>query len=191
VRSPAQPLPKADTVEISDGQFAGHPVGSLVIMRSPCVHAQTYHYQINYDGELRVHAKITCGSLVNAGGGEALCKLGPKLTCDGRTGTSAPAGTHYVVEESGVGVQGKGSYSWADRQEASALMAKIRAPEAKKCDAVLARQARDQPSAQTSQSAARTQAQQDCRPTLEQLGGSRHGGRAVLGNGRDVTVLCP
>jgi hypothetical protein len=96
----------ADTVDVHDGAFAGHPTG-VTVTNAPCVYGDRYHYELSSDGKLTVLGPLVCGTFKGSSGGEEICYLNPQLNCGSRTGFSAGAGVPYAINESGVKVGSK------------------------------------------------------------------------------------
>jgi hypothetical protein len=176
-------------MEIQEGPLIGHPVAGMTMMNAPCVYGDHFHYEIHPDGELRVFGPITCGEVKGGAGGEQVCYLDPQLRCQSRQGFSLGAGTPYLINENGVKVGDK-IYPWANPQEAIALMPSVQTRAKEKCNVVLFWQALDTKNNRMTESAERVREQESCKLTLEQICASAHGRSAVLGNGKDVTVLC-
>jgi hypothetical protein len=181
VNSPAT----ADTVDVHDGAFAGHPTG-VVVTNAPCVYGDRYHYELNSDGKLTVLGPLVCGNFKGSSGGEEICYLNPQLNCQSRTGFSAGAGAPYAIDESGVKVGGK-VIPWINPQQAIALMPSIRTRAEAKCDTVLFWQAKDKEHNHVTSVTSRMEAQEACRPTLVQICASSGG---KLANGKDISILC-
>lgn len=186
----AQNAVTANTVEITDGPVIGRTVAAMKVMNSSCVYGEHYHFELSPQGELHIHAPITCGR-INAGGGELVCILGPELSCQSRKEYGPDPTAPYAVDSSGVHT-GRRTYAWVDPSQAAALFDGIRARATGKCNRVLFDQAletkRNPPSTPTpDQSSERTA----CNPVLRQVCTSAHGGAARLENGKDVSVLCP
>jgi hypothetical protein len=176
----------ADTVDVHDGAFAGHAAG-IMVMNTPCVYGDRYHYEINSEGLLRVLGPLVCGnSKVNSTGGEDICFLNAQLTCRSRTGFSSGPAAVYVVSESGVKVGNK-VVSWVYPQQATALMPSIRERAKTKCDTVLFWQAKDKQNNRPTSIPAKMDDQEGCKSTLVQICASSGG---KLDNGKDISNLC-
>jgi hypothetical protein len=182
------PTTNARTIEIHEGPLIGHPAG-MTMMNAPCFYGDHFHYEIHSDGELRVYGPITCGKVPSGAGGEQVCYLDPRLRCQARQSFSLGAGTPYSINEHGVKAGDK-TYAWANPQEAIALMPSIQTRAKEKCNEVLFWQSLDTKNNRTNSSAERVREQESCKLTLQQICASAHGRPAVLGNGKDVTVLC-
>jgi hypothetical protein len=176
----------ADTVDVHDGAFAGHPAG-ITVMSTPCVYGDRYHYQINSEGVLKVLGPIDCGnSKINSIGGEEICYLNAQLNCVSRTGFSMGAGTPYSTNESGVKVGNK-VVPWVDPQKAIALMPSIATRAKAKCDTVLFWQSKEKAQNKTTSIPSKMDAQEECKSTLVQICASTGG---KLENGKDISNLC-
>ena len=176
----------ADTVDVHDGAFAGHPAGVLV-MNQPCVYGDRYHYELSSEGELSVRGPIICGSnSKNFGGGEEICYLNPQLSCLSRTGFSAGAGAPYAINVSGLQVGNK-TVPWINSQQAIALMPSIKSRAEAKCDTVLFWQAKEKERNKPTSITSQMEAQEACKVTLAQLCASSGG---KLANGKDISILC-
>ena len=176
----------AETVDVHDGAFAGHASG-ITIMNVPCVYRDSYHYEINSEGVLRVLGPIDCkNSKLNSTGGEEICYLNPQLSCLSRTGFSAGGGSPYAINESGVKVGNK-VVPWVDAQKAIALMPSIKTRAKAKCDTVLFWQSKEKAQNKPTSIPAKMDAQEGCKATLVQICASSGG---KLENGKDVSNLC-
>jgi hypothetical protein len=122
--SAQQSPPRATTVDISEGPVPGHAVGTMKLMDQPCFYGDHFHYELNAEGELRVRGPIVCGRF-KAGGGELVCHLDPKLSCQARKEFSASPGVAYAVTEKGVRV-GASVYAWTSPEQIPALLDSIR-----------------------------------------------------------------
>lgn len=181
-----QTPPTAKTVDVQDGAYAGHPAG-IVSMNVPCVYGDSYHYEINSEGLLRVLGPLVCGnSKVNSTGGEDICFLNPQLTCQSRRGFSSGAAASYTISESGVKVGNK-MVPWVDPQQETALVPSIQERAKAKCDTALFWQAKDKQNNRATSIPAKLDAQEGCKSTLVQICASSGG---KLANGKDVSILC-
>jgi hypothetical protein len=176
----------ANTVDVHDGAFAGHPIVGMTIMNAPCVYGDRYHYQIDSEGKLSILGPIICGNFKGAGGGEVICYLNPQLNCRSRTGFGAGAGSPYAINESGVKVGDK-VVSWADPQQANALMRSIQTQANAKCDNVLFWQAKEKEHNRSTSVPSKLEAQEGCKATLIQICASSGD---KLANGKDISILC-
>ena len=175
----------ADTVELHDSVFAGHPTG-VVLMNAPCVYGDSYHYEINSAGKLSVLGPLVCGKFKGSAGGEEICYLNPQLSCQSRTGFSTGAGAPYAINETGVKVGNK-VVPWVDPQQVIALMPSILTRAKGKCENVLFWQSKEKEHNTTSSVPAKIEAQEGCKPTLVQICASSGG---KLANGKDISILC-
>src|SRR5580700_11366096 len=171
----------ADTVELHDGVFAGHPTG-VVFMNAPCVYGDSYHYEINSAGKLSVLGPLVCGNFKGSAGGEEICYLNPQLSCQSRTSFSAGAGTPYAINETGVKVGNK-VVPWVDPQQVIALMPSIQTRAKAKCESVLFWQSKDKQHNSPTSVPSKIEAQEGCKPTLVQNCASSGG---KLANGKDI-----
>jgi hypothetical protein len=175
----------ADTVDLHDGVFAGHPTG-VVLMNAPCVYGESYHYEINSEGKLSVLGPLVCGNFKGSAGGEEICYLNPQLDCQSRTGFSAGAGALYAINETGVKVGNK-VIPWVDPPQAISLMPSIQTRAKAKCDNVLFWQSKEREHNRTTSVPPKIEAQEGCKPTLVQICASSGG---KLANGKDISILC-
>jgi hypothetical protein len=177
----------AETVDLHDGAFTGHPAG-IVVMNVPCVYGDRYHYEINSEGVLGVRGPINCGSSskLNSTGGEEICYLNPQLNCLSRTGFSMGSGVPYAINESGVKVGNK-VVPWMDAQKAIALMPSIKTRAKAKCDTVLFWQSKEKAQNKPTSIPAKMDAEEGCKATLVQICASSGG---KLENGKDISNLC-
>ena len=176
----------ADTVDVHDGAFTGHPSG-VTVMNQPCVYGDRYHYEIDSEGKLSVLGPIICGSnSKNFGGGEEICYLNPQLSCLSRTGFSAGAGAPYAINNSGLQVGNK-TVPWVYPQQAIAIMPSIKSRAEAKCDTVLFWQAKEKQHNQVTSITSKMEAQEGCKVTLAQICASSGG---KLANGKDISILC-
>jgi hypothetical protein len=184
-----RPAP-ASTVEITDGPIPGHAVDGIKLMDAPCSFGAHYHYELTSEGELRVKGPIVCGKFNGVGGGEQVCYLDPQLACQARRAFSPSPGTRYAVNSNGV-IVGTRFYPWATPKQAVPLFALVRERAKSKCDEVLFRQAeRVKHKKPIVSSDDEIQAQEGCKPILEEICKSARGGLARLRNGKDISVLC-
>jgi hypothetical protein len=184
------PTPSANTIEIQEGPLIGHRIMGMMIMNAPCVYGDHFHYEINSEGELRVHGPVICGNLTGGGGGEQVCYLDPQLSCLARASFSVGAGTPYAVTESGVQVGNK-IYPWANAQQATALFPSIQSRARHKCGEVLFWQSLNKKNNRMTSSPDEVQSQQSCKLTLQEICASAHGAPAKTSDGKDISLLCP
>ena len=175
----------ANTVELHDGAFAGHPTG-VVFMSAPCVYGDSYHYEIDSTGKLSVLGPLVCGNFKGSTGGEEICYLNPQLYCRSRTNFSAGAGAPYAINETGVKAGNKVA-PWVEPQQAIALMPSIQTRAKAKCEDVLFWQSKDKQHSSPTSVPSKIEAQEGCRPTLVQICASSGG---KLANGKDISILC-
>jgi len=175
----------ANTVELHDGAFAGHPTG-VVFMSAPCVYGDSYHYEIDSTGKLSVLGPLVCGNFKGSTGGEEICYLNPQLYCRSRTNFSAGAGAPYAINETGVKAGNKVA-PWVDPQQAIALMPSIQTRAKAKCEDVLFWQSKDKQHNSPTSVPSKIEAQERCKPTLVQICASSGG---KLANGKDISILC-
>jgi hypothetical protein len=175
----------ADTVDVHDTAFAGHPSGALV-MNQPCVYGDRYHYEIDSEGKLTVLGPLVCGNFKGSSGGEEICYLNPQLRCLSRTGFSAGGGAPYAISDSGVQVGNK-TVPWINSQQAIALMPSMKSRAEAKCDTVLFWQAKEKERNKPTSIPSKIEAQEACKVTLVQICSSSGG---KLANGKDISVLC-
>jgi hypothetical protein len=175
----------ANTVELHDGAFAGHPTG-VVFMSAPCVYGDSYHYQINSTGKLSVLGPLLCGNFKGSAGGEEICYLNPQFYCQSRTSFSAGAGAPYAINEAGVKV-GNRVVPWVDPQQAITLMPSIQTRAKAKCEDVLFWQSKEKEHNSKTSVPSKIEAQEGCKPTLVQICASSGG---KLANGKDISILC-
>jgi hypothetical protein len=175
----------ANTVELHDGAFAGHPTGAA-IMNAPCVYGDSYHYEIDSTGKLSVLGPLVCGNFKGSTGGEEICYLNPQLYCRSRTNFSAGAGAPYAINETGVKAGNKVA-PWVDPQQAIALMPSIQTRAKAKCENVLFWQSKDKQHNSPTSVPSKIEAQEGCKPTLVQNCASSGG---KLANGKDISILC-
>jgi hypothetical protein len=175
----------ANTVELHDGAFAGHPTG-VVFMSAPCVYGDSYHYEIDSTGKLSVLGPLVCGNFKGSTGGEEICYLNPQLYCRSRTSFSAGAGAPYAINETGVKVGNK-VVPWVDPQQAIALIPSMQTRAKTKCEDVLFWQSKEKEHDSTTSVPSKIEAQEGCKPTLVQICASSGG---KLANGKDISILC-
>ena len=175
----------ADTVDVHDGAYAGHPAG-ITVMSTPCVYGDRYHYELNSEGKLSVLGPLVCGNFKGSSGGEDICYLNPQLSCQSRTGFSAGAGAPYAINDTGVQVGNK-TVPWINSQQAIALVPSIKSRAEAKCDTVLFWQAKDKEHNHVTSITSKMEAQEGCKGTLAQICASSAG---KLANGKDVSILC-
>lgn len=179
----------ATTIETQDVTFVGHPVG-VVIMNEPCVYGENYHYKITANGELRTEGPLVCGQWHNSTGGEHICTLNVKMTCQSTSGANGSDLISYAVSENGVTAGNYKLSPWADRKQAVALFPAIKAHAEEGCMSILFWQAKRQEHNKPAPSPSKAEAEADCKPVLDQLCASAKNGSVKLATGADISILC-
>jgi hypothetical protein len=173
-----------NTTDIHGGPFSGQTIPGLIVLNTPCALGDSYHFQLDDTGTLRVLGSLSC----HGSGGKEICHLSPELSCRGMSDLSSGGTSTYAANEAGVIADGK-TYPWVNSAQAVAMFSSVSAKADSRCNPVLYRQARHMKREKPA-SDKELAAQEACKPVLDQLCKASNGGQVQLSDGKDVTILC-